>query len=258
MTNWKKYNKSIEDYKRLRETSGALHPVVKEQIKQRLMAVIRQDAPEVSRNIVVTASKSYSIFRYVSAAITILVMAGAGTVYASQKALPGNFLYPIKLASENAQVGLAVSTEAKANLETEFAARRADELAKVSGSSGDKAGVESGADNNGSGQGAGNGTADADVTVKAEARHNMSQALSRLRDVQAKLETKGNGQAAAAVQDAINRLETRVGDDHSGSSSGSGEGSQEGDSDSHRGSSGDRGGDSHSGAGDSLQLRLDK
>lgn len=59
---------------------------------------------------------------------TLLSGAGAGTVYASQSALPDEALYDLKLWSEEARLDLAQSPETDLALHLEFADRRLEEM----------------------------------------------------------------------------------------------------------------------------------
>ncbi len=58
------------------------------------------------------------------------------TVNASFDSVPGDVLYPVKLATERVQVSLATSGERRAKLHAEFAGRRLDELNSITSSSG--------------------------------------------------------------------------------------------------------------------------
>jgi len=53
---------------------------------------------------------------------------GVATVYASQSSLPGDWLYPVKVWSEEMRSDLAVSPEAEIELQLQFAERRVEEL----------------------------------------------------------------------------------------------------------------------------------
>lgn len=66
--------------------------------------------------------------RMVLAGLLLVVVAGAGTASAAQRALPGDTLYPIKISiNEQVELALASNTAAKATLEVEFAERRVEE-----------------------------------------------------------------------------------------------------------------------------------
>ena len=61
--------------------------------------------------------------------IASLLVASSGiTVYASQNSLPQDALYPVKTVTENIQVALTVSSEAKAKLHLKLAERRIQEV----------------------------------------------------------------------------------------------------------------------------------
>ena len=55
--------------------------------------------------------------------------AGSGTVYASQRSLPGDALYPVKTGSESIHLALTFASQSKANLHLTYAQRRVEELA---------------------------------------------------------------------------------------------------------------------------------
>lgn len=58
-----------------------------------------------------------------------LALVASGTVYASQDSLPGDALYGVKIAVEQAQVALALSPEAKINALMRSSRRRTEEMA---------------------------------------------------------------------------------------------------------------------------------
>ena len=60
-----------------------------------------------------------------------LIFTSGGTVFASQKSLPGESLYPIKLASERLTVALANNPEVKTQLQIAHAAERTKEINTV-------------------------------------------------------------------------------------------------------------------------------
>jgi len=61
-------------------------------------------------------------------AMIIVILGTSGVAFASQNSLPGNTLYPVKLLTEDIRSSLAISPEAKAKLQTDFAARRVAEV----------------------------------------------------------------------------------------------------------------------------------
>ena len=78
---------------------------------------------------------SVVFFRSVSALALIsalfLAASGAGITFASQNALPGEVLYPAKLAIEKIRITAAKDTGKKTELRLEFASRRLDEVEKI-------------------------------------------------------------------------------------------------------------------------------
>jgi hypothetical protein len=63
--------------------------------------------------------------------IIILAAAGTGTAYASRSSIPGDSLYPVKIAAEQVQRIVTFDAEAEVELEMKFADIRLDELAEV-------------------------------------------------------------------------------------------------------------------------------
>jgi hypothetical protein len=85
----------------------------------------------------VVARFSRSFLRPLSVGVSAFVLTFSGwvlTVNAAFNSVPGDFLYPVKLATERVQLTLA-STEQRARLHTEFASRRLDEVLEIASSS---------------------------------------------------------------------------------------------------------------------------
>jgi len=68
------------------------------------------------------------------ATLAVLFGGWTGMVGASFDSVPGDVLYPVKIANERAQLSLAFSGERKVKLHTEFASRRLDEVVAISAS----------------------------------------------------------------------------------------------------------------------------
>src|SRR3990170_509587 len=72
------------------------------------------------------------IFKVTSfALIVILAFGGGGAVFASQKSLPGDILYPIKTLTENLQETLTFDSQKKAYLYTRLAEKRIGEIKNI-------------------------------------------------------------------------------------------------------------------------------
>lgn len=63
--------------------------------------------------------------------IVVFIGAGAGITFASQSALPGEILYPIKIVSEKARIAIAANDDEKARLHFEFSSKRLGEVAEL-------------------------------------------------------------------------------------------------------------------------------
>lgn len=74
---------------------------------------------------------AFSVFT-VAAFLLIVLFGGAGTtVYASQSALPGDALYPVKTTFEHTQASLTADAVRRAELYLEFASNRLDEIERL-------------------------------------------------------------------------------------------------------------------------------
>lgn len=63
--------------------------------------------------------------------IAALLGGGAGATYASQSSLPGDTLYPVKLASEKVQTVLVVNDAKEADLHLKFSSKRLEEIEEL-------------------------------------------------------------------------------------------------------------------------------
>lgn len=68
-----------------------------------------------------------------AAVVLALVFSGAGVVKASETAIPGAALYPIKQLQEETRLWLARSPEAKANIYTDLVRERTEEIRALAG-----------------------------------------------------------------------------------------------------------------------------
>lgn len=81
------------------------------------------------------------VLRPASLALSAFVLMFGGwvtTVNASFDAVPGDVLYPVKLATERVQITFATTSERRARLHTEFAGRRLQEVAEITSSTRDE------------------------------------------------------------------------------------------------------------------------
>jgi hypothetical protein len=72
--------------------------------------------------------KSRMLQKTAGAFLIIFLMGTGGATIASQSALPGQPLYPVKIFTEDIRSTMAASPQTKARLETEFAAKRVAEV----------------------------------------------------------------------------------------------------------------------------------
>ncbi len=113
-------------------------PTFKARARARLLAQIHAQRPVTKgrrlRYISWTPrERRFSMVAIVIAIIVALAAIGGGTVYASQDALPGDVLYPVKTTIEDARLFFAFSDEAKAGTYLAIAGTRLDELSRLPG-----------------------------------------------------------------------------------------------------------------------------
>lgn len=185
----KKFNNEIRALKSIRGDDYLFHPLRRQQIKESLFRKIS----EKTENGVTSAR----IFRYafserrtILMRYAILVLLGlmvvGGTVQASDNALPGDILYPVKRAAERMRLTLAVTEENKAAVQTRIAEKRSEELDKVFEKP------------------------DSGAREQGQAQNEVKNAIDVLTQVKVKLQIKGNEQAAESVTQAIDRLQSKL------------------------------------------------
>jgi hypothetical protein len=118
--------KFFEQLKKLRQ-EVVLRSERKAQIRHELEAFMRGHEAIVAR----PARARLFGWRPVFAAMTILVLLGTGTTYASEQVLPDSPLYGVKLLKEQVQAALIADPEVKAEWEAELAERRLSEAAQL-------------------------------------------------------------------------------------------------------------------------------
>lgn len=64
--------------------------------------------------------------------LVFVVLSGGGLVYASQGSLPGQLLYPVKIATEEARLAITTKPESRKKLQLEFIDKRVNEVNIIS------------------------------------------------------------------------------------------------------------------------------
>lgn len=187
--NKKNFNREINWLKSLRTNRPELNPLLKEQIKLKLLSKLGETKFEKSRYIThergINNMLSNVYSKYVVAAVLAIVLVG-GTAYASNDARPGDNLFPLKKATEKVQLALSASAKSKAEMHARIAEQRLEDIAKVS--------------------------AEHKTEAQTEAKVELATAIEVLTDIQAKLVARGNTTAADALATNIARLKTMAAD----------------------------------------------
>ncbi len=120
-------------------------------------------------------------------AISVIFGGGAATAYASQDALPGDALYPVKTMVEQAELMLTTDPQQKAELHVEFAQRRVAEIQAL--------------------------VAEGRLDLVPEVSQNLEQHLQKAEQLATQLAQEGHPEAAARVAVMLantNRMVERV------------------------------------------------
>lgn len=115
----------------LQQKSAAIQPDpgFKARLHSRLEGMLRARKGKAERKLMVPVwRRGWAV---AAACVLVVLFAGAGMVVASADALPGEPLYRVKLAGEQAKLFLAFSDEQEARLHIQFAERRAAEMAQI-------------------------------------------------------------------------------------------------------------------------------
>lgn len=145
--------------------------------------------------------------KFTAARLTIFALLAltlsAGTVFASEAALPGTPLYSIKKLKEQVELNLAASGEAKAQITVKHAEKRLDELVEVRNQLLAVPEMEISVEDKAR-------QTKAEERAKYEVKTELKGALEALSQVQSNLSAAGNVSAAANVAQAISGLEDRA------------------------------------------------
>lgn len=233
------FNREIELLKKLKE-ARVLDQSRKEQLKQNILAQAANPEPLAALKTVssttVKKQRFFAVMRYaLTTAAGISVV--AGTAFASNRAKPGDTLFPVKKLKENIQISLTTNDQAKAALEAKIAQDRLNSLIEIKNKSENHknqdqnqpiqnqtaqpnpAPVQNPGDNqtpnqnqNSSGSESNNNDSQngKKPQLEQEAADELSQAVEHLRQTQAKLRQKGNTQAAAEIDNTILELQQKA------------------------------------------------
>ncbi len=103
--------------------------IQREAAAQQTVLVERTNIWQALRNLVFQSQMTYRLVLMLFLVLAIFTLTG-GAVLAASDTLPGDPLYPVKLAYEKVQLSVSLSTVANANLHIEFAQRRLVEIQK--------------------------------------------------------------------------------------------------------------------------------
>lgn len=175
------------------DPARSLHPLRQEQIKQKLLqhiASIPQERPTFFQSIrQFIAHLTFLKFGFLTLALLILgSFTTMGVAYASK---PGDMLYALKLQAEKLQIMLAVTEESKAELQSEFIESRIKEQEHIKNS------VQP-------------GSHDRDNRSRDNDFRPITQGIDNLKNIESKLQQKGNNNAAKNIHNNIERFKQRA------------------------------------------------
>ncbi len=164
---------------------------LKEQLLMRLTTAGKTAAPD--KRYLWLERKPNLTYAFISAFLALML--SGGTVLAAQASLPGDTLYPVKRLTEKVEVALATSEKSKAEVEAAHAAERLTELSELK----TKAAAETRTENKAR-------LEQHEQEARLNTQNEVSAALNLLKDVQIKLETNNQTQAAGVLKAVIDNL----------------------------------------------------
>ncbi len=102
-------------------------PEFRDKARYQFQAALREMEPEKSRGFFSWQPRWVTVV----AIVVVLLLAGSGTVVAASNSLPGEFLYPVKMATEAVQLVFTPSALGKAELYARLADKRIDEIIRM-------------------------------------------------------------------------------------------------------------------------------
>ena len=188
-----KYNNEISRLKVLRQES-VLHPLIKNQIKQNLMAQISLHPQQSFQPLAGLAAMPFGkrALHYLAPILGGLVLFG-GTVFASGSSNPGDTLYPVKRAREAVILNFTKNPQTRAKLITRLAQTRLEELQTVQAKS-----VQ------------GSQNSQQNSQLELSSRQEVRSAIKNLMLTRAQLRSQGLNQTATEIEKSISSLRTRA------------------------------------------------
>ncbi len=214
----KKFKKEVQALPKLIPAADALTSQDQARIKQNiLLAIARQDVTETPVGF--WTRRRQLILRYTVSAAAVFSLV-AGTAFASSNAIPGDLLYPVKITTEKVQLSLASSDQSKAVLEAQFARQRIVELQKLAAQTPVPTAIMPNASGNPVGL-ISSSTPPAltiqtplETQARIQANMEVNDALTALKSVQAKLQSRGDNKDAQIIAGSILNLQNQAGAQH--------------------------------------------
>lgn len=103
----------------------------RESLKHTLEIYMRQNPLPPKKTFLVAAVEYYRTYPFVTLALAIFLIFG-GTALAAKQSLPGDVLYPVKIANEKVESAFAIGPKATALVEVDQAAERLQEAEELS------------------------------------------------------------------------------------------------------------------------------
>jgi len=194
---------SAEEFANLK--SNVLH-AISDTVPEDVTARYRYEEAVVSRsfwNWHLVKSWQYALAIFVGISLV------GGTVFASNASIPGDFLYPVKIATETVVLKLAVTPVAKTQLKAQFAEDRIAELQKLSAKS-VVASSQSSTDSNQKSSTANQAQILLQAKAKIDAANQVNQALTALQQQQKTLTAKGDIKTATDFSNRISNLQKQA------------------------------------------------
>lgn len=172
----------------------------KAKIKDKIFANLGTQTTEVTPTSLLSKISSVFLKTYVLVPLVVLLFLSS-TAIVSANALPGDILYPVKLQVENAQILLAPTSDAKLDLQVNFAQKRineAEEIKKLNHT--DKDSIENNNSNRNNTNSQPQETREINISNKNEGRHSEQNEKSKEENKKVEVTTKPINKSARQVQ----------------------------------------------------------
>ena len=197
--NVSKFTKELKLLRVLKKDSG-LNLLRQQALKEQLLSKL-DNAPSSEHELTVFSWGVHQHTWAYAVVPIVFIMFITGTIFASAQALPGEPLYGVKRLKEKVESAVVIGETAHANIEAKHAQIRLEEMTVITTQT-EAVAPEQTKDKT--------KAQELEVEITNDAHVQLEKALNVLSEVNTKLETRGEVQAASKIKETINALTTQA------------------------------------------------